>query len=66
MKAVAVDFGPSRNRHTGIRTIDTFEDGSFIIVHKSGFREVFTGAKKIFVVSAKKCVLGIDSETVNP
>jgi hypothetical protein len=52
-KAITLDFGPSRNRHTGVREIHTFPDGSVLIIHKNGFRETFNRAKRIFVISSK-------------
>lgn len=51
MFAIAIDFGPSRNRHTGIRLIETFPDGSVLIIHKNGFCEIFNEAQKILVIS---------------
>jgi hypothetical protein len=68
LRAVAVEFGSDRETEFLVSggEIQTFEDGSFVIVHKSGFPEVFTRAKKIFVVSAKKGDLGLDSEMTNP
>lgn len=51
-KTVMLDFGPSCNYHEGVKTIDTFPDGSVLIVHKSGFREIFHPVIKIFCETA--------------
>ena len=50
-KIIMLDFGPSCE-YLEAKTIDTFPDGSVLIVHKNGFREIFHPVIKIFCETA--------------